>query len=282
MDFSDIVPIVKREIRKAVIPELTDVIVKIILGFEGTIPTEDSIRKRIKEECDVLLGSTASSSASSSASSKQKKKQKQKQKWLTEEEMKAEYSNTEYMCSFVADRGPNKGRFCGCPLTESDSNCGTMDTERNWIPHTPEEEYKSVPSRSGARCKNCWAVGKSGAYRKIGGYDKYYNRKDTAVTETATGNVTEEQVDEFIESTFPPVDPDPEELRRDMIDTQFSDSIVNDIDSLFSNLRIEEAEMLCKEKLIEDPENNKLHRMLVKIEEHKITENVKAVEAEFA
>ena len=90
----------------------------------------------------------------------------------------------------------------------------------------------------------------------------------------------EGDVNEFVQSAFG--SNDPEEARREAIDTEFSDSIVNEIDTLFNDLKIEEAEKKCKEQLIDDPENNQLHRMLVKIEEHKITENVKAVEAEFA
>ena len=96
-----------------------------------------------------------------------------KSQWLTKKEMEdtIEKDSNRYYCGFVADRGPNKGKFCACELTEEAKNCGEYK-EDEWIPHPPSAEGETHE----ARCKKCWAKGKNGTYRKVGAFNKFYNK----------------------------------------------------------------------------------------------------------
>ena len=99
-----------------------------------------------------------------------------KPQWVTLNEMEQllNADDKQYFCGFVADRGPNKGKFCATVLTEEHKNCGTL-TADGWTSHTPEKEFESVEQIGHKmRCKKCWAKGKNGCYRKEGSAEKTY------------------------------------------------------------------------------------------------------------
>lgn len=100
-----------------------------------------------------------------------------KPQWLSLNEMKEKLDGTQHFCGFVADRGPNKGKFCATVLTEEHKNCGIL-TADGWTPHTPDQEFESVDKLGHKmRCKKCWAKNKTGCYRKQGAAEKIYSEE---------------------------------------------------------------------------------------------------------
>ena len=100
-----------------------------------------------------------------------------KPQWLSLSEMKEQLDGSQHFCGFVADRGPNKGKFCATVLTEEHKNCGIL-TADGWTPHTPEQEFESVDKIGHKmRCKKCWAKNKTGCYRKQGAAEKMYSEE---------------------------------------------------------------------------------------------------------
>ena len=100
-----------------------------------------------------------------------------KPQWLSLNEMKEKLDGTQHFCGFVADRGPNKGKFCATVLTEEHKNCGIL-TADGWTPHTPDQEFESVDKLGHKmRCKKCWAKNKNGCYRKQGAAEKIYSEE---------------------------------------------------------------------------------------------------------
>ena len=207
------------------IPRFCEAAVGVASNFGEEPPSKDSMQVLFEDAFKKILETPRKKTSSpktekatkqkqpTEKATKQKKERKvlPKPKWATKKEMEdilIENEGQKYYCAFVADRGPNKGKFCACELTEEAKNCGEMSDEREWTPHTPEEEFKAVDGlQRDARCKACWSVGKSGAYRKVGGYDKLYNvaekpespkkksrKKEPEIPEIPNEDVTEPEV----------------------------------------------------------------------------------------
>ena len=144
---------------------------------------------------------------------KAKKTPVPKQLWVDFEESKTMRQENKMYCSYVADKGKNKGKFCGTILTEEHKNCGNFDEEGNWEPHKPEDELNTVEGNCRSmRCKKCWTKGKDNNYRKIGAYDKMYleeenqqnqqNQEDYGgETETENNEETENYAPEYDDET---------------------------------------------------------------------------------
>lgn len=106
---------------------------------------------------------------------KPKKTPVPKQLWIDFDQSKSMRQDGKIYCSYVADKGKNKGKFCGTILTEEHKNCGKYNEECEWVPHTPQEELNDVDGVfRNMRCKKCWTKGKDNNYRKFGSYDKMY------------------------------------------------------------------------------------------------------------
>ena len=173
-------------LERELIPKFSDAAADVLLGLGDELPSKESIVILLEEAFKKVLGSPNKAGSKKKASEPKKVTKKKvtkkkaaapKQKWATKEEMEALLGSGEKcFCGFVADRGPNKGKFCACEITEEAQNCGVMTDDKVWTPHTIEEEKKLVgePYHK-VRCKKCWAVGKDGAYRKEGAYDRMYN-----------------------------------------------------------------------------------------------------------
>lgn len=112
---------------------------------------------------------------------KPKKAPVPKQLWVDFEESKTMRQDGKLYCSYVADKGKNKGKFCGTILTEEHKNCGKYNEECEWVPHTPQEELNDVDGVfRNMRCKKCWTKGKDDNYRKFGSYDKMYLEQENS------------------------------------------------------------------------------------------------------
>lgn len=170
---------------KELLPKLAEAATEIALNLGDEPPSKDSINILFEDAFRKVLDSpkTTKTSPKSKTTSGKKKQSKdsvptkpQKSKWIDLAAMKQQLQESDgkkYFCGFVADRGPHKRMFCGVELIGL--NCGTMSDDKQWTPHSPEEEKAAVETMRDLRCKNCWAVGKNGAYRKKGGFTKFYS-----------------------------------------------------------------------------------------------------------
>ena len=130
--------------------------------------------KKSSTKSKTTKNETSEKKEKASPKPKVKKTPAPKPQWLSLSEMKEHLDGTQHFCGFVADRGPNKGKFCATVLTEEHKNCGTMSAD-GWVPHTPEKEFEEVGNQGARmRCKKCWAKGKNGCYRKEGAAEKLY------------------------------------------------------------------------------------------------------------
>ena len=172
---------------KELLPKLAEVATEIVLNLGDEPPSKDSINILFEDAFRKVLDSPKSSKTAKAALPKPKSPKKKsnkdtapkppKSKWIDLGQMKEQLNQNDgkkYFCGFVADRGPNKRMFCGVELGLS-NNCGVMSNDKEWTPHTPEEEKSQVENLRDMRCKHCWAVGKNGAYRKQGGFMKFYS-----------------------------------------------------------------------------------------------------------
>ena len=188
-----------KSLETIIIPNFVDVAVTVASGFGDEPPSKDSMKLLFEDAFKKALsnpGKKASSKAKTS--NKEEKKEKKEKKaspkpkvkkapapkpqWLSLVEMKEKLSEEKtFFCGFVADRGPNKGKFCATVLSEEHNNCGVL-TEDGWVPHTPEKELESVGgSGASMRCKKCWSKGKNGCYRKEGVAEKMYSEEFSKV-----------------------------------------------------------------------------------------------------
>jgi len=167
-------------LEKELIPKFSDAAAELFMGLGDEPPSKESIVILLEEAFKKVLGSPNKSKKSPEPKKKVTKKKAKaapKQKWVTRDEMEILLGEGEKcFCGFVAVRGPNKGKFCACEITDEAQNCGVMSAERVWVPHTIEDERRLVGEPyHNVRCRKCWAVGKDGAYRKEGAYDRMYN-----------------------------------------------------------------------------------------------------------
>ena len=184
---------VNQIIAKELIPKFSEVAAEVVSNFGDEPPSKESMtilfqdafakiltkpkEKKVKEPKEKKAKEPKEKKAKE-PKEKKEKKIVPKPQWLTKKEMEetlVENEGQKYYCGFVAERGPNKGKFCACELTEEAKNCGIMTDDKEWKPHSPEEEVKESGGKLHARCKKCWTTGKNGSYRKVGAYDKMYN-----------------------------------------------------------------------------------------------------------
>ena len=150
---------------------------------------------------DLVINKKKSSKKKKNSDKKETKEKKKKapvpkQLWVDFEESKQMREEGKMYCSYVADKGKNKGKFCGTILTEEHKNCGNFDDEGNWEPHKPEDELNSVENDfRNMRCKKCWTKGKNNNYRKIGSYDKMYKDLENPIDEDEENNENDENTD---------------------------------------------------------------------------------------
>lgn len=183
---------------KELLPKLAEAATEIALNLGDEPPAKESINLLFQDAFRKVLDSPKTTTKSPKAAAKKKEPKvtkPQKSKWIDLSEMKKqleESDGTKYYCGFVADRGPNKRKFCGVQLVGI--NCGSMSDDKEWTPHTPEQESEQVDTFRDMRCKNCWAVGKSGSYRKPGGFMKFYSDELVDSEPEPEPELTEEQI----------------------------------------------------------------------------------------
>ena len=179
------------------IPKFCEAAVEVASNFGEEPPSKDSMQVLFEDAFKKVLETPRKKKEKTSSPKAEKPKKEKKEKkastpkkktdkktpvpnpqWLTKQEMEnllEENPGERYFCGFVADRGSNKGKFCACELKEEAKNCGIL-TEDGWEPHSPTKELEIVEDQNKVRCKKCWANGKNGTYRKIGAFDKLYNK----------------------------------------------------------------------------------------------------------
>ena len=182
-----------KSLETIIIPNFVDVAVAVASEFGDEPPSKDSMKLLFEGAFKKALSNPGKKAAVKPKSPKKttsEKKEKAspkpkvkkivapKQQWLTLCEMKEQLAEEKnYFCGFVADRGPNKGKFCATVLTEEHKNCGTLSAD-GWVSHTPDAELDIVEKvGSRMRCKKCWSKGKNGCYRKEGAAEKMYANK---------------------------------------------------------------------------------------------------------
>ena len=185
-----------KSLETIIIPNFVEVAVNVASQFGEEPPSQDSMKVLFEDAFKKALSNPGKKKASKPKSPKTAKKQAEpkvtqpkepkspkakrtpapKPQWVTLNEMEAllNAEDKKYYCGFVADRGPNKGKFCGTVLTEEHKNCGDL-SENGWVPHSPQKEFDEVGQVGHKmRCKKCWAKGKKGCYRKEGSAEKSY------------------------------------------------------------------------------------------------------------
>ena len=179
-----------KTLEKILIPKFSEVAAEVAMNFGDEPPSKESMAVLFEDAFKKIMSSPKKPASPKKekvvkpkvTKPKKAKTPAPKSKWVSKKEMEdllIENEGQKYFCGFVADRGPNKGKFCACELTTEAKNCGTMSDDKEWTPHSPDEEITAVGGEQNkVRCKSCWAAGKNGAYRKIGGFDKLYNKVD--------------------------------------------------------------------------------------------------------
>ncbi len=177
-----------KTIESIMIPNFADVAADVASQFGEEPPSRDSMKVLFVDAFKKVLANPGKVTQTKPKTVKKKAEKKEKEspkpkvkktpapkpQWLSLNEMKEQLDGTKHFCGFVADRGPNKGKFCATVLTEEHKNCGTMSAD-GWVPHNPEKELDAVEGQgSSMRCKKCWAKGKNGCYRKEGAAEKMY------------------------------------------------------------------------------------------------------------
>ena len=247
------------------IPIFAEVAAKVASEFGEEPPSQDSMKVLFEDAFKKSLANPGKSKAKAAPKKKNSDKVKKepvkkvkkgptpKPQWLTNQEMHEllKEEKGEYYCGFVADRGPNKGKYCATVLTEVHKNCGEL-TEDGWNHHAPEDEFKAVGDIGvKMRCKKCWAKGKNGCYRKEGGYEKFYNKvedkkpevkvEDLPEVETAENDGTDDETqppksDELYEQTTDDendeVEDDNDEKEEDNNDEQDTENPLDVLDGL--------------------------------------------------
>ena len=182
---------VNQIIAKELIPKFSEVAAEVVSNFGDEPPSKESMNVLFQDAFAKILTKPKEKKVKKPKEPKEKKAKEPKEKkakkivpkaqWLSKKEMEEtliENEGQKYYCGFVAERGPNQGKFCACELTEEAKNCGIMTDDKEWKPHSPEDEVKDVENlQRDARCKKCWTTGKKGSYRKVGAYNKLYNEE---------------------------------------------------------------------------------------------------------
>lgn len=262
---------------KELLPKLAEAATEIALNLGDEPPAKESINLLFEDAFRKVLDSPKTTTKSPKAASKKKKEKEanvtkpQKSKWIDLSEMKKQLEESDgkkYYCGFVADRGPNKRKFCGVELVGI--NCGSMSDDKEWTPHTPEQESQQVDTFRDMRCKNCWAVGKSGAYRKPGGFMKFYS--DELVDPEP--ELTEEQIarkealkqkkkEEKLEAKR-------EKKRQEKEEDKISLQRNADISELINNGDYDAAHDLIIKRQDETPDDRVLHEMFLQTQKLKV------------
>ena len=183
-----------KSLETIIIPNFVAVAVAVASEFGDEPPSKDSMKilfegafKKALSNPGNKVSTKSPKSPKSPKSSDKKEKMTPKPKvkkaptpkpqWLSLNDMKEQLVDKKHFyCGFVADRGPNKGKFCGTILTEEHKNCGNL-TNDGWTSHTPDEEFSIVGDGCKMRCKKCWTKGKNGCYRKEGAAEKMYSEE---------------------------------------------------------------------------------------------------------
>jgi hypothetical protein len=183
---------INKVLAQDLIPRFCEAAVDVASNFGDEPPSKDSMqilfedafkkvletprKKKVSESSDKVI--KKGKSPRSQLKNVKKSSPAPKPQWLTRKEMEdtIEKDSNRYYCGFVADRGPNKSKFCACELTEEAKNCGEYKEDK-WIPHPPSAEGETHE----ARCKKCWAKGKNGTYRKVGAFNKFYNKVEIEI-----------------------------------------------------------------------------------------------------
>ena len=222
------------------IPKFSEIATEVVSNFGDEPPSKESMMVLFENAFKQALASPRKKKEKTSspkaekpkkekkASTPKKKSDKKtpvpKPQWLTKQEMEnllEENPGERYFCGFVADRGPNKGKFCACELKEEAKNCGIL-TEDGWTPHSPSKELEIVEDQNKARCKKCWANGKNGTYRKVGAFDKLYNKVEVESPKPKKKSAKKEKKKEEI----PEIPEVPDEVYNQETDTEEVDNKV--------------------------------------------------------
>ena len=136
-----------KSLESIIIPNFVDVAVAVASEFGDEPPSKDSMKLLFEGAFKKALSNPGKKVAEKkvvekkekvSPKPKAKKAPAPKPQWLSLAEMKEQLSEEKHhFCGFVADRGPNKGKFCATILTEEHKNCGNF-TEDGWVPHSPD------------------------------------------------------------------------------------------------------------------------------------------------
>ena len=170
------------------IPKFSEIATEVVSNFGDEPPSKESMMVLFENAFKQALASPRPKKEKKASTPKAETPKKEKKastpkkgrapvpkpQWITKQEMEdilEKHPGEKYFCGFVADRGPNKGKFCACELTEEAKNCGVL-TEDGWIAHSPATEGTTHE----ARCRKCWGNGKNGPYKKVGAFDKLYNK----------------------------------------------------------------------------------------------------------
>jgi len=237
---------VNQIIGKELIPKFSEVAAEVVSNFGDEPPSKESMTVLFQDAFSKILTKPKEKKPKTPKTPKEKKERKvlPKPQWLTKKEMEQNLiqNKTKTFCTFVAERGPNKGKFCACELTEEAKNCGTMTDDKEWKPHSPEEEVKESGGKLHSRCKKCWTTGKNGSYRKTGAYDKMYNPAKPESPKPKKKSVKKEKKEEIPEIPQLPED---------------------------NEIKVEEVEEVeDPEPEVEDPEDNE-----IKIEDPEVEDN---------
>ena len=211
-----------KSLESIIIPNFVDVAVAVASEFGDEPPSKDSMKLLFEGAFKKALSTPGKKVSEKKEKKVVEKKEKEspkpkvkktpapKPQWLSLVDMKEQLSEEKHhFCGFVADRGPNKGKFCATVLTEEHNNCGNF-TDGDWVPHSPDAEFESV-DKSGCRmrCKKCWSKGKNGHYRKDGAAEKMYAEEFEAqsnvedlpeVPDVPNDDITEPTQEELVEA----------------------------------------------------------------------------------